>query len=174
MATVNLEAKDGGVYDILAIGLTENATFGLLPLGATSDLPCGVVLGIGGPGDACVRVVHASIDTPAFDLYVDDGQSPIIEGLSFAAGSEFVSIPAGERAIRLVTTGSQDDEPVREAKIELEAGTAYDLAALDLQAQLDVRALELDLSPLGAGQARLRFVHAMPNQSGLTITLASR
>ena len=173
METVNLEAKDGGVYDILAIGLTENATFGLLPLSATSDLPCGVVLGIGGLGDACVRVVHASIDTPAFDLYVDDGQSPIVEGLSFAAGSEFVSIPAGERAIRLVTTGSRADEPVREAKIELVAGTAYDLAALDLQAQLDVRALELDLSPLGAGQARLQFVHAMPNQSGLTMTLSS-
>ncbi len=173
MATVNLDAKDGGVYDILAIGLTENATFGLLPLGATSDLPCGVVFGIGGTGDACVRVVHASIDTPAFDVYVDDSETPIIEGLSFAAGSEFAAIPAGERAIRLVTTGSQDGEPVREAKIDLEAGTAYDLAALDLQEQLDVRALEQDLSPLGAGQARMRFVHAMPNQSGLTFTLAS-
>lgn len=173
MATVDLEVKDGGVYDILAIGLTGSATFGLLPLGATSDLPCGVVLGTGGPGDACVRVVHASIDTPAFDLYVDDSETPIIEGLSFASGSDFVPIPAGEHAIRLVTTGSPEDEPVREAKIDLEPGTAYDLAALDLREQLDVRALELDLSPLGAGQARLRFVHAMPNQSGLTLTLAS-
>lgn len=173
MATVSLDVKIGGVYDILAVGLTASATFGLLPLGATSDLPCGVVLGGGGPGDACVRVVHASIDTPAFDLYVDDSDAPTIEGLSFASGSAFVAIPAGEHEIRLMTTGSPVDDPVREAKIDLEAGTAYDLAALDLREQLDVRALELDLSPLGAGQARLRFVHAMPNQSGLTLTLAS-
>jgi hypothetical protein len=173
MATVNLDAKEGGVYDIVAVGLTENDTFGLLPLAATSDLPCGVVLGTGGSGDACVRVVHASIDTPAFDLSIDDSESPLIEGLSFASGSAFVSIPAGEHDIRLTTTGSRDDEPVREVKIDLEAGSAYDLAALDLEDQLDVRALKLDLSPLGAGQARLRFVHAMPNQSGLTMTLAS-
>lgn len=172
MATASLDAKDGGVYDILAIGLTANATFGLLPLAATSDLPCGVVLGTGGPGDACIRLVHASIDTPAFDLYIGDNELPLIEGLSFGSGSEFVSVPAGKHDIRLTTTGSRDD-PVREAKIDLEAGSAYDLAAMDLVAQLDVRALALDLSPLGAGQARLRFVHAMPNQSGLTMTLAS-
>ncbi len=170
-AATSLDLVDGGVYDILAVGLTRDDTFGVLPLAATSDLPCGRLLGAGGAGDACIRVVHASVDTPPFDLFLDDSETPLVAGLGFATDSGFVPVPAGTHQIRLTVAGDGKGEVLRETKIELGAGTAYDLAALDLKEQLDVRTIGLDLSPLGAGQARLRFVHAMPNQSGLTLGL---
>jgi len=168
-----LNLAEGEVYDILGVGLTQDATFGLLPLSATSELPCGVVLGGSGGTDGCVRVVHASADTPTFNVLIDDGETPLVTGVEFASGSGFVPVPPGKHSVTLVATNPDSDEPLREINVEIDSGTAYDLVAVDLRAQLDVRVVALDLSPLGAGQARLKMAHAMPNQSGLTLGLTN-
>ncbi len=171
LAESELVLDEGEVYDILGIGLTQDATFGLLPLSATTEFQCGAVLVGGGGTDGCVRVVHASADTPTFDVLIDDGETPMVAGVEFASGSSFVPVSPGKHSVKLVATDLDSDEPLRETKFEIDAGTAYDLVAVDLRAQLDVRVVALDLSPLGAGQARLKMAHAMPNQSGLTLGL---
>lgn len=113
-------------------------------------------------GTALVTVVHASPDAPAVDVFLDGERA--ITNLAFGAATEAVPLPAGSYDLAVAPAGAAIDEAVIEIEgAELAAGAAYEIAAVGTLAEIAAEVYEVDASPLPAGQARVRVVHASPD-----------
>jgi hypothetical protein len=99
-------------------------------------------------GDADVRVVHASPDTPPVDVFVDGARA--IEGLEFGTATDFVSLPAGEYDVDVAASGADIEDAVISATLELEAGVRYDVAAVGLLADISALVSVVDADLLGS------------------------
>ena len=170
LAVPGFEVGDGNAYDVLLLGQSADSTLSVLPLATPVNTPCSEVLGIGTPNDACVRVIHASPDAPAVDIYVND--SLVVENLAFGSGTDFAALPSGdEREIKIVPTGSPVDDSVFDTTVDLGPGKAYDVIAVDMVENLDAIVENVDLSAVPEGQARLRVIHASPDAEGVDVVV---
>lgn len=168
----NLDIKAGRVYDIFAIGEVANQTFQLLPLVTNVNRPCNEVLGIDGDANsACVRVVHASPGSPAVDVYVNG--SPAVQNLAFGSSTDFVAIPTGDKVkIQVTATGAAVDNAVINDDIDFDAGQAYEIVATGALDDIKATKVEVDLTPLPEGQARIRVIHASPDAGKVSVVVA--
>src|SRR5688500_14158641 len=89
---------------------------------------CVEALGIGSDGDACVNIIHASPDAPGVDVYVNGELA--LENLEFGTASGWVALPAGEHQVQVTATGGAPEDAVIDAPVTLEAGAAYEVAAV--------------------------------------------
>ena len=111
-----------------------------------------------------LRVVHASADTPAVDVIVnDDLASPLVPGLSFPdfspAPTGFVEVPAASYDISVVDSATQTAEPINIDGLALAAGVTYDVIAYNEFAAVDVL-LEADDYRRLETAAKVRLIHA--------------
>ncbi len=136
---------------------------------ATDMGMCTEALGIGKEGDACVNVIHASPDAPAVDVYVDGAKA--LENLAFGQASGWVALAAGEHQVQVTATGGQPDQAVIDAKVTLEAGAAYEVAATGLLANITPQIYQVDLSMLEQNQARVRVIHTSPDAPAVDIAV---
>ncbi|MFL8938408.1 DUF4397 domain-containing protein [Rossellomorea oryzaecorticis] len=78
--------------------------------------------------DAMVRIIHASPDAPAVDVYVDG--KAVVEGAEFKAATEYMNLPAGEHKVEIYAAGTMGSEdPVISQSLTVEEGMAYTVAA---------------------------------------------
>ena len=170
LAVPGFEVGDGNAYDLLLLGQSADSTLSVLPLATPVNTPCSEILGVGTPTDACVRVIHASPDAPAVDIYVND--SLVVENLAFGSGTDFAALPSGDdREIKIVPTGSPVDDSVFDTTVDLGPGKAYDVIAVDMVENLDAIVENVDLSAVPEGQARLRVIHASPDADGVDVVV---
>ena len=122
-------------------------------------------------GVASVRVVHASPDAPAVDVYVDGAKA--VEELPFGTATEYVALPAGPHDLAVVPTGGDLDDAVIEVEgAALDDGKAYEIAAVGLLDEIAAEVYEIDLAPVAPGQSRLRVVHASPDAPDVDVAVA--
>src|SRR5689334_13893628 len=114
--------------------------------------------------EAHVRVIHASPDAPAVDVYVNGGKA--ISNLAFKGVSDWTALPAGSYDVKVTAAGQTAG--VIEAKLPLEGGKYYSVVAVGKLANITARVFEDDLSDLG-GKARLRVVHASPDTPAVDV-----
>ena len=134
-------------------------------------------IGSGSPEDACITVVHAVADAPGVDLYFN-GQLAI-ENLQFAEVSGYNAVPAGTYSIDVVPTGrSLEDAVLNVPSLAVEAGMAYEVAAVGTLASIQPQVYPVDLTPLPPGpegtpiqNTRVRVVHAVPDAPAVNITI---
>ena len=121
-----------------------------------------------GSDRAMVRVVHASPDAPAVDVWLDG--EPAIRDLAFGAFTGHAAVPAGSHRVRVTPAGGQPDSAVIDATLDLAANKAYTVMAVGRLAEIKPLVLEDDRSaPSGA---RVRFVHASPDAPAVDIAVA--
>lgn len=121
---------------------------------------------------ASVRVVHASPDAPAVDVIANDTfASPLISNLSFHQSVGYVDLPADTYNIKVVPTGTTAPAVIN-ADLTLEAGTAYNVIASDVLANIQPLVLTADNRAI-ATEAKLRVVHASPAAGDVDIYLVS-
>jgi hypothetical protein len=65
-------------------------------------------------GNAFVRVVHASPDAPAVDVYVDGNKA--LSNVPFFTASDYLPLPAGEHRFQVTPTGQAADNAVIDAR----------------------------------------------------------
>jgi hypothetical protein len=130
---------------------------------------CVTALGIGNDGDACLNVIHASPDAPAVDVYLDGAKA--LENLAFGKTSGWVAVPAGEHRVQVTATGAAIDTAVIDATVTLGKGAAYEVAATGLLADIKPQINQVNLSPIGDGQARVRVIHASPDAPAVDISV---
>ncbi|HVL24310.1 MAG TPA: DUF4397 domain-containing protein [Thermomicrobiales bacterium] len=140
------------------------------PMGAADMGNCVTALGIGGEGDACINVVHASPDAPAVDVYLDGQQA--LAGLAFGADSGWVAVPAGDHQVQVTATGAALDTAVIDANVTLEEGAAYEVAATGLLAEITPQVYQVDLSMLEDDMARIRVIHTSPDAPAVDVAVA--
>lgn len=121
-------------------------------------------------GAAMVRVVHASPDAPAVDVYVDGTLA--VEGLAFPNGTDYLELPAGEHQVQVTPSGSAPEEAVIDAPVTVDGGMAYTIAAVGTVAEIQPLVLEDNLSEPEMGKAHLRIVHASPDAPAVDVAVA--
>jgi hypothetical protein len=161
----------GTVYDLAVIGQKSDQSLTLLPLATSVSPACSSLLGVGTQQDACLRIVHASPDAPAVDIYVND--TKVVSGLAFGKATEFTAVPAGnDRKIAITAAGGSVTDAVVTKGTGFDAGQAYQVViAGSLDNGLDALINQVDLSPLPEQQARLRFIQASPDAGSVDLTV---
>lgn len=118
--------------------------------------------------EANVRVLHASPDAPAVDVFVDDAEA--ISDLAFDEITDYVALPTGEHNIQVFPASADGTgDPVIEADVTLSTDTDYTIAAVGLVADIEPLVLVDDNAAPAAGEAKLRFVHASPDAPAVDI-----
>lgn len=121
-------------------------------------------------GTAAVRVMHASPDAPAVDVFVNGSQ--VLSDVPFFALSGALAVPAGTYRIQVAPAGSGAAAAVIDGNVTVEAGNAYTIAAVNTVANIEPLVLQDQTGAPAAGQARVRILHATPDAPAVDIKLA--
>ncbi|MEC8025598.1 MAG: DUF4397 domain-containing protein, partial [Myxococcota bacterium] len=110
------------------------------------------------PDPADVRLLHASPFAPGVDVFANG--NAIASDLSYAEGSDYLSVPAGAYDIALSPAGAGIDATVASFNVSVASGLAYSAIAYGELADLKLLALADNIAPPAAGNIRVRAVHA--------------
>jgi len=116
---------------------------------------------------ARVRVVHASPDAPAVDVWINDGLA--IENAPFKGITDYAPLAAGAYNIKVVPNGATEPVVI-EADLTLEAKD-YTIVAVGLLENIEPLLLIDNNSAPAAGKAHVRFVHASPDAPAVDIAV---
>lgn len=119
-----------------------------------------------GSDAARVRVLHASPDAPAVDVFVD-GEA-VLEGVTFTTLSGYLELPAGSYDVAVAPAGAGADNAVIEASLTLSADTDYTVAAVNRLADITAEVF-VDDNDGDNGQARVRAVHFSPDAPAVDV-----
>ncbi len=121
--------------------------------------------------EARIRVLHASPDAPAVDVYVNGTE--VITNLSYPEITDYVPLAPGSYDIAVYPASANGSgTPVIAASVTLSANTDYTVAAVGNVAQIEPLVLVDDNTLPAPGQAHLRFVHASPDAPAVDIAAA--
>lgn len=130
-----------------------------------------VIGGASADDNARVRVLHASPDAPAVDVYVDGNEA--ISDLAFNDITGYIALPAGSYDVQVFPASANGaGDPVIAATLTLDAGTDYTVAAVGRVAEIEPLVLVDNNAAPAAGKAHVRFVHASPNAPAVDIAAA--
>jgi hypothetical protein len=120
-----------------------------------------------------VRIMHASPDAPAVDIFVD-GQKAVT-ALAFPNNTGYVALPAGTHNVKVFPSPSDGSgTPVLEANLDVAAGKDYTVLAVGRLADSTLALLPLadDNTTPAAGKAHVRLIHASPDAPAVDVVVA--
>lgn len=118
-------------------------------------------------GDGWVRILHASPDAPAVDVYVNG--DPVVEGAEFKAYTDYLALPAGEHEVEIFPSG-ETETAVITASLKVESGKYYTASAINLVESLELNVTEDDLA-IGDGKTKVRAGHFSPDAPTVDVGL---
>lgn len=120
-----------------------------------------------------VRVMHASPDAPAVDIFVDGAKA--VTALAFPSNTPYVELPAGGHNVQVFVSPSDGSgSPVLQATLNVEAGKDYTVLALGTLAagNLGLEVFTDNNSAPAAGNAHVRLIHASPDAPPVKVAVA--
>jgi LPXTG-motif cell wall-anchored protein len=118
---------------------------------------------------ARVRVVHASPDAPAVDVWVNG--SVAFSNAPFKGITDYASLAPATYDVQVTPTGATEPVVI-DADLTLDANTDYTVVAVGLLADIEPLGLVDNNSAPAAGKAHVRFVHASPDAPAVDIAVA--
>lgn len=153
---------------------------------SSSDTPPSSMADAGNDTDASttdtatIRVVHASPDAPAVDVYAEGQSEPLVKNAAYGAASPYLTVPAGTYTIQLRPAGAPStDSPVYSTgPLSLAANAKVTAIAVGLIASTDdankFRVLPLAESFTSApDKATVRIVHASADAPAVGIDVGN-
>lgn len=116
-----------------------------------------------------VRIMHASPDAPAVDIYV--GGNRVLSNVPFFAASDYLSLPDGTFQVAITPAGASTDVSVWVGELRVQGGYIGTVIAMNTLENLEVVLFEDTITPL-SGQARVRVIHGSPDAPAVDIKLA--
>ena len=110
------------------------------------------------PETAKVRVLHASPDAPAVDVYADG--TAVLEGVGFGVISGYLEVPAGDHLIQVFAAGADPaaDDAVIDATLTFAPGTMTTVAATNSLASIEAQVFADAPAPV-ADAVQVRIGH---------------
>ncbi|ELZ44262.1 LPXTG-motif cell wall anchor domain-containing protein [Halorubrum coriense DSM 10284] len=112
-----------------------------------------------------LRIGHFSPDAPAVDVRID-GES-LLENVSFGTLGDYMDVEAGSYDVDIVPASG--DDAVLSATLEIDDGASYTVLAINALADIEALVLTDDRSAVDAGDARIRFVHTVPDAPAVDV-----
>jgi hypothetical protein len=114
-----------------------------------------------------VRVLHASPDAPAVDIYINDEIVDAWTNVPFGTLSDYTSVPAATYNVKVYPTGDTSTAVI-DADVPVEAGMSYTVAAIGLVAEIQPKVLTDDPA-LAEGKSQVRVVHFSPDAPAVDV-----
>ncbi|MED3853654.1 DUF4397 domain-containing protein [Priestia megaterium] len=117
--------------------------------------------------NAEVRIVHASPDAPAVDIFVDD--KALVEGAKFKDVSNSLPLSAGSHKVEVYeakTKGTKDS--IIEATLVVDGEKSYTVAAVNKAENLELQAFTNNKQGMD-GKASLRVAHLSPDAPAVNV-----
>ena len=111
--------------------------------------------------DATVRVIHASPDAPAVDVLLD-GQ-PLLTNVKADSASDYQAITPETHRVQIVPAGQTADAALVDEEIDAAPGAAYIVAVYGRLNELQGAVIDVDLSEIEPGHARVRLLNLSPD-----------
>nr|MBN2277360.1 DUF4397 domain-containing protein [candidate division Zixibacteria bacterium] len=158
----------GVIYTAVAHGTLDNTDLYDLAVRIFVDNNDGDLFVDLKPAVTKVLVAHASPDAPGVDLLIDD---LVINNtsLTFPNNTGYLDVNAGDRGVKVNVSGSMTT--VINAGLNLDAGMAYSIFAVNSVSNIEPLVLVDDLTTPAAGMAHIRFLHLSPDAPAVDITL---
>ena len=121
--------------------------------------------------DAEIRVLHFSPDTPAVDVFVNDGVPAAITNLDFQQGTGYIPLPPALYNFKASAAGLMPSDAVIDVDLDLMAGVKYSAVAFDELSNIQPLALVDDDTNIPAGGVRLQLVHAAVGVGDVNVSL---
>ena len=119
---------------------------------------------------AWVRVLHASPDAPAVDVYLDDTIVDALTNVPFGTISGYLEVPAGAHNVKVYATGDTTT-PVIDADLTFGVGTRTTIAATNAVASIEAQVLTDQPTP-DCDNAQVRVVHFSADAPAVDIATA--
>jgi LPXTG-motif cell wall-anchored protein len=119
-------------------------------------------------GQARVRVVHASPDAPAVDVWVNG--SVAFSNAPFKGITGYAALPPASYQVQVTPTGASTPVVI-DATLDLAADTDYTVVAVGQLAAIEPLVLVDNNGAPAAGKAHVRFVHASPDAPAVDIAV---
>ncbi len=120
-----------------------------------------------------VRVMHASPDTPAVDIFVDGAKA--VTALAFPNNTPYVTLPAGGHNVKVFVSPSDGTgSPALEANLEIVAGKDYTVLAVGEvgKGTLGLEVFEDNNSTPSGNNAHIRLIHASPDAPPVNVAVS--
>lgn len=128
-------------------------------LAATAIAILGLAVPAAAASNAMVRVLHASPDAPAVDVYVDGAKvGAPLAGLEFGDISPYVALPAGAHDFKVCAAADASICPIVANGVAVSAGVKYTIAATNNLASIEAQIITDAPAPT-AGKTQVRVVH---------------
>ena len=116
---------------------------------------------------AMVRVLHASPDARAVDVYLDDVKVGALTNVPFGTISGYLDIPAGDHNVKVYATGTTTGAVI-DANVSVASGSRYTIAATNAVASIAAQVIEDEPAPDCAG-AQVRVIHFGADAPGVDV-----
>ena len=132
-----------------------------------------------GTGEDLIQIAHMIPDFPAVDVYVDDGEEPVVSDLEYTEVTGYVPLAAGDHQIRVTAAGSQA-LAVFDQQVSIPAGNTTAVAlptpdeggtggGMDRGFQLELYGDENTPPESSINNSRLRVIHASPDAPAVDV-----
>lgn len=135
-----------------------------------------------GSGEDLIQIAHMIPDFPAVDVYVDDGDEPVVSGLEYTDVTGYLPLAAGDHQIRVTAAGSQA-LAVFDEQVSIPAGNTTAVAlptpdtggmgggggGMDRGFQLELYGDQNTPPENSINNSRLRAIHASPDAPAVDV-----
>jgi len=115
-----------------------------------------------------IRILHASPDAPAVDVYAND--MLIARNLSYKFFTEYLNVVPGNYNIRVFPTGNTTN-PVIDTNLSIPANSIYTVAASGVLSNIGLFPISEPIMAVPPGKLFLRFVHLSPDAPDVDVVL---
>lgn len=115
-----------------------------------------------------IRVLHASPDAPAVDIYADDNL--IIENLGYRELSPYIPVAPASYTIRVYPTGTMEN-PVIDTDVYIPPNSVFNVAAIGDLPNISLYPILEPSIAQDSGDSCVRFVHLSPNAPAVDVKL---
>lgn len=133
------------------------------------------------PATAQLRVVHASPDAPAVDIYAAGSTQPLLQAVAYGEVTAFLNVPEGTYNIEIRPAGAASstapvfetgDLTLSENDVVTAIATGF-LGSSDPDREFRVLPLFESFDPAASGFARVRIVHASPDAPSVAVDVGN-